>query len=213
MHQSAKISRRRKLYGGFLCLVLLAGMTGIMNQWARRYETVCDDGFYGETLLSIGLIRPLITEEIKRFPVEADDSRCVFEDSFLEERTYGGERQHYGTDLMDAWNSRGALPVRSMTSGIVSKMGWNERGGWRVGITSSSGIYYYYAHLDSYARYLKEGDFVQPGQLLGYMGDSGYGEEGTVGQFAVHLHLGIQVYPASEDNGWVNPYPYLHQIR
>lgn len=213
MNQFAKISRRRKLCGGFLCLVLLAGLAGMMNHWARRYEAVSDDGFYGETLISIGLLRPLITDEIQSFPVEADPERCVFEDSFLEARKYGGDRKHYGTDLMDTYNARGSLPIRSMTSGVVSKLGWNELGGWRVGITSPSGIYYYYAHLDSYAKYLKEGDFVRPGQLLGYMGDSGYGEEGTIGQFAVHLHLGIQAYPDAEDDGWVNPFPYISQLR
>ena len=53
------------------------------------------------------------------------------------------------------------------------------------------------------------GDFVEPGSLLGYMGDSGYGTEGTTGQFATHLHLGIQAYPEAGDVGWINPYPFL----
>ena len=59
-----------------------------------------------------------------------------------------------------------------------------------MGILAPGGAYFYYAHLDSYAD-LKEGDPVKAGDFLGYMGDSGYGEEGTTGKFPVHLHVGI----------------------
>lgn len=39
------------------------------------------------------------------------------------------------------------------------------------------------------------------------MGDSGYGEEeGTVGKFAVHLHLGIYVNDENGSEISVNPY-------
>ena len=68
-----------------------------------------------------------------------------------------------------------------MSSGTVEKVGWLELGGWRIGIRSPSGAYLYYAHLYSYSRDWKEGDTVEAGELLGFMGDSGYGrEENTV---------------------------------
>ena len=73
------------------------------------------------------------------------------------------------------------------------QMGWLELGGYRIGIRSSGGIYYYYAHMESYAEDLQEGSEVFAGQFLGFVGDSGYGAEGTTGQFVVHLHLGIYV--------------------
>lgn len=44
-----------------------------------------------------------------------------------------------------------------------------------------------------------EGDQVRAGDLLGYMGDSGYGPEGTTGQFPVHLHVGIYMPLGVED--------------
>ena len=44
--------------------------------------------------------------------------------------------------------------------------------------------------------------------MLGFMGDSGYGEEGTVGKFAVHLHLGIYV-SSKIGEMTVNPYNIL----
>ena len=47
---------------------------------------------------------------------------------------------------------------------------------------------------------------MHAGQLLGYMGDTGYGEEGTTGQFAVHLHLGIYIQTSHYQELSVNPY-------
>ena len=70
-----------------------------------------------------------------------------------------------------------------------------------------AGAYFYYAHLDSYAN-LKVGDQVKAGQLLGFMGDTGYGEAGTKGMFPVHLHLGIYIYPDGTEMS-INPYAIL----
>ena len=48
---------------------------------------------------------------------------------------------------------------------------------------------------------------MKAGELLGFMGDSGYGEEeGTVGKFAVHLHLGIYIEDETGEEISVNPY-------
>ena len=77
------------------------------------------------------------------------------------------------------------------------------KGGWRIGITAPHGGYFYYAHLDSYAD-VEIGDEVAAGEILGYMGDSGYGEEGTVGNFPVHLHLGVYLEEPKEIS--INPY-------
>ena len=155
-----------------------------------------------------------IWNDVKYFPVPeftGDSSmRVSYVNTWMAERSYGGERGHEGTDIMANKNERGLYPIISMTDGIVEKMGWLEKGGYRVGIKSSSGAYFYYAHLHSYAD-LKEGDEVQAGDILGFMGDSGYGPEGTVGQFAVHLHLGIYIYPEGEEMS-VNPYWVLRYI-
>ena len=58
----------------------------------------------------------------------------------------------------------------------------------------------------------KEGDQVQAGDLLGYMGDSGYGPEGTTGQFPVHLHVGIYMPLGVEDELAINPYWMLKYL-
>ena len=55
---------------------------------------------------------------------------------------------------------------------------------------------------------MKVGDQVKAGQLLGFMGDTGYGEAGTKGMFPVHLHLGIYIYPDGTEMS-INPYAIL----
>ncbi len=155
-----------------------------------------------------------ILVDIKCFPVSqnAEGKRNItFTDTWNAYRSYGGNRRHEGTDLMSDENIRGVYPVVSMTGGTVEKMGWLEQGGYRVGIRGTYGAYYYYAHLDSYAPGLKIGDTVKSGKFLGYMGDSGYGPEGTVGKFDVHLHVGIYVETDFGELS-VNPYWILRYL-
>ena len=89
-------------------------------------------------------------------------------------------------------------PVVAVESGKVEALGWNQYGGWRIGIRSSDGFrYYYYAHLrkDSpYAEGLKEGDTVKAGQIIGYTGQTGYSIKENVNNINVpHLHFGMQL--------------------
>ena len=155
-----------------------------------------------------------IWNDLKYFPVpeSTTDSKMTvsFTNSWMAERTYGGKRGHEGTDIMAAQNVAGIYPVVSMTNGIVRSKGWLEKGGYRIGIEAPSGAYFYYAHLDSYAS-VEIGDTIQAGALLGFMGDSGYGEEGTTGKFAVHLHVGIYIYPEGQEMS-VNPYWVLRYL-
>lgn len=133
-----------------------------------------------------------------------------FANSWMNERTFGGKRGHEGVDIMAATNQRGLYPVVSMTDGVVTNLGWIEKGGYRVGITSDSGIYYYYAHLESFSN-INEGQRIKAGDFLGYMGDSGYGPEGTTGKFAVHLHVGIYTYIDGKEVS-LNPYYILCKL-
>lgn len=156
-----------------------------------------------------------VWEDIVYFPVvqPKDVSKGVaYENSWMYERTYGGRRGHEGCDIMAGVNERGLYPIVSVSEGVVEHLGWLPKGGYRVGIRSPHGGYFYYAHLYSYAQDLKEGDTVYAGQLLGFMGDSGYGEEGTVGQFDVHLHLGIYVRTEHLSELSVNPYWILKNL-
>ncbi len=152
-----------------------------------------------------------VMDDVACFPVAADG--IVYENSWMFERNYGGKRGHEGTDLMPLQNLRGYYPVVSMTDGIVEKVGWLPLGGYRIGIRSPSGGYFYYAHLDSYSRNFRVGESVSAGTVIGRMGDSGYGPEGTRGKFDVHLHLGIYIRTGNTEELSVNPYWVLRFIQ
>ncbi len=109
-------------------------------------------------------------------------------------RSFGFKRKHLGNDLMGALGS----PIVAVEGGVVEALGWNRYGGWRVGIRSfDSRRYYYYAHLkkDSpFAPGLEVGSIVQAGDLIGFMGRTGYSDkENTNNIETVHLHFGLQL--------------------
>ena len=113
-------------------------------------------------------------------------------------------------------------PVVAVEGGIIEAMGWNRYGGWRVGIRSfDSKRYYYYAHLQKdhpFADGLQEGDIVQAGDLIGFMGRTGYSDkENTNNIETVHLHFGIQlIFEESQKEClseiWIDPYDIVRLL-
>ena len=115
-------------------------------------------------------------------------------DDFGVSRSFGFRRKHLGHDMMGAQGT----PIVAVEGGVVEAMGWNRYGGWRIGIRSFDGKrYYYYAHLQKdhpFAEGLREGDMVQAGDLIGFMGRTGYSDrENTNNIETVHLHFGLQL--------------------
>ena len=113
---------------------------------------------------------------------------------FGNSRSFGFARKHLGNDLMGA----SGTPIVAVEGGVVEAMGWNRYGGWRVGIRSfDSRRYYYYAHLQKdhpFADGLGVGDMVQAGDLIGFMGRTGYSDRENVNNIeTVHLHFGMQL--------------------
>ncbi|MGG1312228.1 M23 family metallopeptidase [Cohnella laeviribosi] len=119
-------------------------------------------------------------------------------------RGWGGARIHEGTDIF----ANHGVPVRSTGYGVIEVKGWNPYGGWRIGIRDLDNLYHYYAHLSGFNKKLKIGDVVKPGQVIGWVGSSGYGRPGTSGKFPPHLHYGVY-----RDRGLVewafDPFPLL----
>jgi murein DD-endopeptidase MepM/ murein hydrolase activator NlpD len=159
--------------------------------------------------------------DLKFFPVplnlKEDTPDVTYENGWMQPRTYGGDRGHEGCDVMGTKHPRGYYPVVSMSDGVVEKVGWLNKGGWRIGIRTPKGAYLYYAHLYGYSKEWKAGDEVKAGELLGFMGDTGYSEiEGTTGNFDVHLHVGIYLKTDNNEEMSVNPYwalKYLEKYR
>lgn len=124
-------------------------------------------------------------------------------DSWGAPREFGGNRQHLGTDIMAGTGT----PVLAVTQGFVERKGWDRLGGWRIGVRGDDGNYYYYAHNFGYAHGIEVGIRVRSGQMIAFVGSSGYGEIGTTGRFPPHLHFGIY----DRSNQPFNPYPYLRR--
>lgn len=81
---------------------------------------------------------------IKAFLPIAKNYSFSHYDDFGASRSYGFRRTHLGNDLMGNIGT----PIIAVESGTVEHLGWNQYGGWRVGIRSLDGKrYYYYAHL------------------------------------------------------------------
>lgn len=140
-------------------------------------------------------------------------------DDFGAQRTYGYSRRHLGHDMMGLTGT----PVVAVESGTVTMLGWNQYGGWRVGIRSDDGKrYWYYAHLRKdrpYASGLRQGDRVTAGDVIGYMGRTGYSAEENVNNIETpHLHIGLElIFDESQfesDNEiWVDVYPLMQLLR
>ncbi len=133
-------------------------------------------------------------------------------DDFGVSRSYGFKRQHLGHDLL----GQVGTPVIAVESGYVEAIGWNQYGGWRLGIRSfDKKRYYYYAHLRKnypYHKTLQEGSYVQAGDVIGYLGRTGYSPtENTNNIDQPHLHFGIQlIFDESQKDGnneiWIDCY-------
>lgn len=115
-------------------------------------------------------------------------------DDFGAGRSYGYNRKHFGHDMMIGTGT----PIVAIESGIVEAMGWNQYGGWRIGIRSfDKKRYYYYAHLRKdrpYSIDLHVGKAVKAGDVIGYSGRTGYSRKENVNNIDTpHLHVGMQL--------------------
>lgn len=118
--------------------------------------------------------------------------------------TRSGGRGHKGNDIM----APGGTPVFAVAPGTVAKLFQSRLGGTTLYQRSPDGQWvFYYAHLMGYAPGLREGQLVNAGDLLGFVGDTGDAGAGNY-----HLHFSTtrvrpeQKWYEGED---VNPYPML----
>ena len=140
-------------------------------------------------------------------------------DDFGTRRTYGYTRPHLGHDLIAATGT----PVIAVESGVVEALGWNQYGGWRIGIRSfDKHRYYYYAHLRQnrpYAEGLQVGQTVTAGDVIGYVGHTGYSTTENVNNIRLsHLHFGLQLIfdesqKESNNEIWVDVYSLTMLLR
>ena len=131
-------------------------------------------------------------------PVVLDGKTCPvagpvhFIDSFGAPRS--GGRSHAGVDMMA---DRGTALV-AIESGTVGRLGNSGFGGITIWFYGDSGDLYYYAHLDDWAPGVAEGQHVDVGTLLGYVGSTGNAPE-------AYPHNHLEIHPGG--GAGINPYP------
>ncbi len=128
--------------------------------------------------------------------------------NYANERTWSANgtesRKHEGVDIFAVEGT----PVYAAAAGTVINVGWSTLGGYRLTVkTSSGGIALYYAHLQKYESRFTIGQLIKQGQLIGYVGSTGYGPEGTEGKFMPHLHFGMY---NTNRSPWSSVDPYLN---
>jgi murein DD-endopeptidase MepM/ murein hydrolase activator NlpD len=110
---------------------------------------------------------------------------------------------HEGNDII----AEKGTPVLSATAGTVERVGWTFYSGTRVGVRGTDGKYYFYAHLSAIRPGVRVGEAVRSGEVLGLVGNTGYGPPGREDEFPPHLHFGIE-----GPGGWENPYPLVRRL-
>ncbi len=116
----------------------------------------------------------------------------------------GSDRSHEALDIM----APAGTPVVAVADGHVEKLFDSDAGGLTLYQFESTGTFaYYYAHLQSYAPGLAEGQPLRRGQVIGTVGSTGNADPA-----APHLHFAI--FRLGPERQWwkgtpVNPYPLL----
>lgn len=120
--------------------------------------------------------------------------------------TFGAARSGgRGHDGQDIFAPRGT-PVRAAAPGFVYRIDDLSLGGLSVTVVGDGGWRHYYTHFDAVPEELVEGQRVEVGTLIGFVGNSG-NAAGT----PTHLHYGV--YRGTEDDvcAWeaFDPMPML----
>ena len=176
-----------------------AATDGGWRDWLRRPAPApapanTAAALHSATAAAIGL-PPLI---VPVAGVTAEELR----DQFDEPR--GGGRRHSAIDILAKRNT----PVVAAADGVVDKLFTSKSGGLTVYQRDPSSVYQlYYAHLESYAPGLDEGDALRQGQVIGYVGTSGNAPKDVP-----HLHFAV--FRMGAQRKWwegdaVNPFPLL----
>lgn len=206
----------KDLYSGKSPEDLLGALYQYYSYYHEAYDAVLGDLLGNYAIMVDGKWKP--TYGLKAFsPIAAGFGYSHCSD-FGNSRSFGFDRKHLGNDLMGKLGT----PIVAIEGGVVEALGWNRYGGWRIGIRSfDSKRYYYYAHLQKdrpYAEDMYVGKIVQPGELIGFMGRTGYSDqENTNNIETVHLHLGLQlVFDESQKECnseiWIDVYPIVRLL-
>lgn len=134
-----------------------------------------------------------------RLPV--DDADVDAMKGGFDQRRDGNRRTHEAVDILAPRNT----PVRAVEGGTIARLFFSKNGGITIYQFDPAKRYcYYYAHLEKYAEGLEEGQVVEAGDVIGYVGTTGNAPPSTP-----HLHFAI--FELNPDQRWwegtpIDPY-------
>ena len=144
---------------------------------AVRPAGVSEDDY--EYLRDRHLIIPVAKAQLARIP-----------DSFYDARD--GQRRHNAVDIMAP---RGT-PVLAADDGRILKLRTGGAGGITIyEVDPKSRFVYYYAHLDHYRKGITEGESLEKGDTIGFVGTTGNAPPDVP-----HLHFQVMLMPG--DRKW-----------
>ena len=121
----------------------------------------------------------VVPAERLRVPIDGVEIES-FKGGFVERR---GSRPHEAVDILSPRNT----PILAVDNGTIAKLFDSKAGGHTIYQFDATGrVAYYYAHLETYAEGLHDGQVVKQGDVLGYVGTSGNAPPNTP-----HLHFAV----------------------
>jgi murein DD-endopeptidase MepM/ murein hydrolase activator NlpD len=145
------------------------------------------------------VVTPKLTAGGYVFPVYGPSS---FIDTFGAARGDISSGWHHGDDIFAPLGA----PILAVASGTVFSVGWNKVGGNRLWLRDGQGNLFYYAHFSAFTPLAVNGNKVNAGDVLGFVGNTG-DAQGT----PTHLHF--EIHPVGllglGYDGAVNPTSYL----
>ncbi len=161
------------------------------NNTAKLVETLSE-----LTRLGIPLKRALISG-MGRLPVAGI---AYWSDDWHAPRCCPEPHEHQGLDVFAPKNA----PALAVAEGTVTRIVNGPVSGKAIYLTDAHGTYYFYGHLNGFAKELREGQEVHIGQVLGYVGNTG-NAVGTPAHihFEVHPGGGVAVPPKPHLDRWL----------
>jgi murein DD-endopeptidase MepM/ murein hydrolase activator NlpD len=158
---------------------------------ARLVETLSE-----LTKLGIPLKRALISG-MGRLPVAGI---AYWSDDWHAPRCCPEPHEHQGVDVFAPKNA----PALAVAEGTITRMVNGPVSGKAVYLTDAHGTYYFYGHLNRFAKDLREGQEVHVGQVVGFVGNTG-NAVGTPAHihFEIHPGGGVAVPPKPHLDRWL----------
>ena len=105
----------------------------------------------------------------------------------------GYHRPHYGVD----YAAPTGTPVKATASGVVKIKSRTKGNGNYIALRHPNGYETFYLHLNGFNRAIRQGSHVEQGQIIGYVGSTGYST-------GPHLDYRIR-----KNGKWLNPLKFV----